>query len=152
MCFDARFLCYFWLVAFRVTFNNLSCCTKLCGLLSRIQLVLTNQSWQTGPNESVSHFEVVFVVCWHQIGKLMQVVWFTIPLFIPKLRKSSSWFNRLIILKQIFQLESISCVYLHDILKNCWQRFVSILWWSACLDLMDFGSLSMQRCGLLSRK
>ena len=50
-------------VAFRVTFNDLRCRTQRCGLLSQIQLRLMNQSWQTGPNESVLHFEVVFVVC-----------------------------------------------------------------------------------------
>ena len=30
---------------------------------NRIQLRLTDQSWQTSPNESVLHFEVVFVGC-----------------------------------------------------------------------------------------
>ena len=32
------------------------------GLLSRIHLRLTDQTWQTGPNESVLHFQIVFVV------------------------------------------------------------------------------------------
>ena len=29
----------------------------------RMHLWITNQSWQTGPNEFVLHFEAVFVVC-----------------------------------------------------------------------------------------
>ena len=42
-----------------------------CGLLSCMHLWVTDQSWRTGPNESALHFEVVFVVCWHQIRKLL---------------------------------------------------------------------------------
>ena len=30
--------------------------------MSRIHLRVTNQDWQTNANETVSHFEVVFVV------------------------------------------------------------------------------------------
>ena len=37
-------------VAFRVTFNDLGCRTQRCGLLSRIQLRVTDQTWHTGPN------------------------------------------------------------------------------------------------------
>ena len=37
-------------------------------------------SWQTGPNESALHFKVVFLVCWHQIGRLVQVVCWTVSL------------------------------------------------------------------------
>ena len=59
----------FNLLQFRVTFNDLC-----CGLLSCIHLWLTDQNWNTGPNESALHFEVVFVVCWHQIWKLVKVV------------------------------------------------------------------------------
>ena len=36
---------------------------KVCGLVSRIRLWVTDQSWQTGRNDPVLHFEVVFVVC-----------------------------------------------------------------------------------------
>ena len=61
-------------VAICVTFNDLCCRTKRCGLLSRIHLWVTDQSWHTGPNDSVLHFELVFVVCSHQIGKLVMVV------------------------------------------------------------------------------
>ena len=45
-----------------------------CDSLSRIQQWITYQSWQTGPIQSVLRFEVVFVVFWRQIGKLIQVV------------------------------------------------------------------------------
>ena len=48
----------FNLLQFRVTFNDLC-----CWLLSRIQLSLMDQSWQTGPNEPVLHLKVVFAVC-----------------------------------------------------------------------------------------
>ena len=58
VCFDASFICLFRFVSFGVTFNDIC-----CGLLSRIALGVTDQSWHTGPNESVVHFEVVFVVC-----------------------------------------------------------------------------------------
>ena len=50
-------------------------------------LRLTNQSWQTSPNESVIHFEAVFVACSHQIGKLVQVVYVQILLIVLKLHK-----------------------------------------------------------------
>ena len=48
-------LCRF--VALRVTLNPLC-----CGLLSRIHLRVIDQSWYTGRNESVLHFQVVCVV------------------------------------------------------------------------------------------
>ena len=48
-------LCRF--VALCVTFNNLC-----CGLLSRRQLKVIDQSWYTGRNESGLHFQVVCVV------------------------------------------------------------------------------------------
>ena len=61
-------------VAICVTFNDLCFRTKRCGLLSRIHLWVTHQSWHTGPNDSVLHFELVFVYCLYQIGKLVVVV------------------------------------------------------------------------------
>ena len=63
VCLDALFMCLFRFVAFRVTFNDLCCRTQRCGLLSLIHFKVADESWQTGPNESVLHFEVVFVVC-----------------------------------------------------------------------------------------
>ena len=63
--FDASLMCLFRFIAFRATLNVLCCWTQQCGLLSRIHLRVTDQSWQTGANKFVSHFEVVFVVCWH---------------------------------------------------------------------------------------
>ena len=50
-------MCLCRIEALRVTLNNLC-----CGLLSRIQLRVIDQSWYTGPNESVVHFQVVCVV------------------------------------------------------------------------------------------
>ena len=58
ICFDASRMCLSRFVACHVTFND-SC----CGLLSRTHLFMTDQSLQTGPNESVLHCEVVFEVC-----------------------------------------------------------------------------------------
>ena len=55
-------MCLSRLVAFCVTFNDLCCLTQRCGLVSRIHLWGTHQSWQTGPNQSVPCFEVVIVV------------------------------------------------------------------------------------------
>ena len=63
VCFDASFMCLFRLVGFRVTFNDLCCSTQHCGLLSRIQLRLTDKIWQTSSNQSLLYFEVVFAVC-----------------------------------------------------------------------------------------
>ena len=42
----------------------------------------------------------------------------TVSLLLLKLHKSSSYVCLLMTLKQIFQLESIHCVYLNDILKR----------------------------------
>ena len=66
--FDASFMDLFQFVTFRVTFNDLC-----CGLLWHA-FVDNGPKWQTGPNEFVLHFKTVFVVCWHQIGKLVLVV------------------------------------------------------------------------------
>ena len=55
---DVSFMCLSRFVAFRVTFNDLC-----CGLLYCIHLWLTEQKWLTGPNDSVSHFKAVFLVC-----------------------------------------------------------------------------------------
>ena len=63
LCLDASFLCLHQFVAFHVTFNDLCCSSQPCGLLSWIHLWVTNQSLQTGQNDSVIHFEVAFVVC-----------------------------------------------------------------------------------------
>ena len=54
-CLDASFMCLFRFVAFRVTFNDFC-----CGLFSRLHLRVTNQSWQTGPNESAFPFRSWF--------------------------------------------------------------------------------------------
>ena len=121
--FGSFIQCLFRFVLFLVTFNGLSCWTQRCGLLPRIHLRVTDQSWQTSPNKSVLHFKVVFVVCWHQIGKLVQVVYITISLILFKLHKLSSSVRLLKILKQIFQLESSPWVVFHAIFKRLFPRF-----------------------------
>ena len=55
LCLDALFVCLSRFVAFRVTLNNFC-----CGLFSRLHLRVTNQSWQTGPNESAFPFRSCF--------------------------------------------------------------------------------------------
>ena len=55
LCLDASFMCLFRFVAFRVTFNDFC-----CGLFSRLHLMVTNQRWQTGPNESAFPFRSCF--------------------------------------------------------------------------------------------
>ena len=55
LCLDASFMCLFRFVAFCVTFNDFCCC-----LFSRIHLRVTNQRWQTGPNESGFPFRSCF--------------------------------------------------------------------------------------------
>ena len=149
-------MCLFWFVAFRVTFNDLCCWRQRWGLLSRIQLGITNQSWQTSPNECVLHFEIVFAVCWHQIGNLIQVDCYTVPLILLKVRQILSKVCGLMTLKQIFQLKSIPCVYLHDI----WIRLLARVCFDAsfmCLSRIvsfrvTFNDLCCwtQRRGLLS--
>ena len=81
VCFDASFMCLSRFVAFQVIFNDLGWWTQRCGVLSRINLRVTDQSWQTSPIESILHFEVVLVVCWHQFGKSVQVVYVKVSLF-----------------------------------------------------------------------
>ena len=129
-------MCLSHFVAFRVTFNDLC-----CGLLSRIHLRITDQYWQTGSNEFALHLEVVFVFSWHQIGKVVQVVLYTVSLFCSnytKLRlkfiywrhwnKSSIWGVHL------------ACIYI-IFWKKCWQKCVWVLHLCVCLALLHFVSL-----------
>ena len=83
-------LCLSRFIAFCVTFNGLWCWTQRCGLLSRIHLKVMDQSWHTGPNEFVLQLEVVFVVCWLETGKLVQVALCAVSLILLKLHKTSS--------------------------------------------------------------
>ena len=138
VCFDALFLCLSRFVAFRVTFNDFCFWMPRCGLLSCIHLRVTDQRWQTNPIESVLHFKIVFAVCWHQNGKLLHVVYFLVSFILFKLHKLSSSVRILKILNQIFQLESILYVYLHDIWSDCWQKFVMMHHLCVCLDLVHF--------------
>ena len=85
--FRASFMCLFIFVAFGVDFNIFCCWTHFCGLLSCIHIKVTDQSWQTGPNASVLHFEVVVVVSRHQIGKLLWVIYLSFWLFLVKMHK-----------------------------------------------------------------
>ena len=122
VCFDASFMCLFRFVAFCVIFNDLCCWTQRCVLLLYIRLKITDQNWKTSPNESVLHYKSVFVVCWHQIGKLVQVVYIIVSILSPKYtnfrhqfvnwwywNKSSNWKNLL-------------CMYLHDDLKRLFAK------------------------------
>ena len=116
----------------------------------------TDQNWQTGPNEFILHLEVLFVVCWRQIEKLVQVVYIAVSLFLLKLHKSSSYVHILMALKQFFQLERILCVHLHDILKKLLAKvlfdasFTCFSWFVAfSVSFNDLCSWT-QRCGLLS--
>ena len=131
LCFDSSFMCLFRFVGFRVTFNDF-------GLLSRIHLRLTIQSWQTGPNESVLHFEVIFVVCWHQSGKLIKVVYITISLILHNYTKSRLklvyWWHW----KKSSNWKSyLACIYM-IFWKDCLQRFVSMLHLCLGLNLLHF--------------
>ena len=83
-------MCLFTFVAFRVTFDGLCCWMQLCGLLSLLPLKVASQSWHTGPNETVLHFQVVFVISWHQIGELVLVIFWTFSLILHKIRKTWS--------------------------------------------------------------
>ena len=68
ICFDASFMCLGRIVAFRVTLTTYA--VAYC----HARLEITDQSWHTGPNDLVLHFEVVFVVCYNQIWKLVKIV------------------------------------------------------------------------------
>ena len=61
---------------------------QLCGLLSLLPLKVANQSWHTGPNETVLHFQVVFVISRHQIGELVLVIFWTVSLILHKNTKN----------------------------------------------------------------
>ena len=61
--FDASFMCFLDLLHFVSLLTVYVVETQVCGLLSRIRLWVTDRSWQTGRNDPVLHFEVVFVVC-----------------------------------------------------------------------------------------
>ena len=61
-------MCLGRFVAFRVTL------TTYAVAYYHARLEITDQSWQTGPNESVLRFEVVLVVCYNQIWKLVKIV------------------------------------------------------------------------------
>ena len=126
------------------------------GLLSRIHLRVTDQSWQTSPIQPVLHFEVVFVVCLHEFGKLVQVVDITVSLILFKLHKLLSSVRLLKILKQIFQLESIPWVHF----KIFWRLFARVCFDASLMCLSRFVAFRgtfkdlccwTQRCGLLSR-
>ena len=62
VCFDASFMSLFRFVSFRVTFNDLCCLNAPLWFTAIVHLRVTDQSWQTGANKTVLHFEVVFVV------------------------------------------------------------------------------------------
>ena len=157
MCFHALFMCFSWFVAIPVPFNDLCCWTQCCGSLSRTQLRLMDQSWQTSPNESVLHFEIVFVVCWHQIEKLAQVVYITFLFVLLKLQ------NFIVLSSNMDDIETNLANAKHTFHVFIW-HFKEIVG-KVCFDpsfmclfrfvafRIAFNNLCcwMQRCGLLSR-
>ena len=140
-CFDASFICLLRFVSIRVTFNGLCCWTQRCGLLSRMQLSLTDQSCHSSPNEFLLHIEVVFIVCWHEIRNLVQVVYIAVSIILFNLQISSLKFvywwhwNKSSNWKVYF-----AYIYI-KFWRDCWQKFVSMLHLCVCLDLLHFVSL-----------
>ena len=112
-----------------------------CGLLSCIHLWVTDQRWQTGPNESALYFEVFFVFCWHQIGKLVQVVFYTLWFFCSKFTKIRHRFLYWIHWNKFSNWKAyLACVYM-IFWRDCWQKFVSMLHLWVFLDFWHFLSL-----------
>ena len=104
-------------------------------------LWITDQSWQTGPNEFVFHFEAVFVVCWHQIVELVQVVSGTISLF----WSNCANFRHEFVFWRYWNKSSNQkkyhvCVYT-IIWSDCHQKFASMLHLRVCLVLFHFVSV-----------
>ena len=127
---------------------------QLCGLLSLLPLKVANQSWHTGPNETVLHFQVVFVISRHQIGELVLVIFWTVSLILHKIRKTWKRLSKVRYvntLKQTFQLKGFPCMFLYDIFTRllakicfnasfiCLSRFIAFC--------VTFNGLC---CGLLS--
>ena len=158
VCYNASLMCLFRFVAFCGTFNDQCCWTQRCGLLSRIKLRETDQRLQTRPNESRLHVEVVFVVCWHQIWKLVQVVYITVSVILLIYTKNRHntvywWHSN----KCSNWKTYLACIYM-IFWRDCWQRFASMFHLYVCLDLFAFHVTSntlccwTSPCGLLSRK
>ena len=150
-CSVSSFICLSRLVACWVTFKDLCCWTKRFGLLSRIHLRVADQSWQTGPNESALHFEVVFVNLWQQIGKLVQLVLHTFSLILFNYNKFvlSSFienietklpFGELTLRVRIWLFKEIVTKQCLDVSFMCLCRFVALR-----------VTLNNLCCGLLSR-
>ena len=140
VCFDASFTSLSRFVSFRVSFNYKCCWTQRCGLFSRIRLWLTDQSWYTGPNESALLFELVFIVWWHQIRKLVrllskQFLWFFFKCTTNRHKfvlwrhwnKSSNW------------KAYLACIYM-IFWRDCRQNFVWMFHLGVCLHLLHFVS------------
>ena len=110
-------------------------------LLLHIRLKITDQIWQTSPNESVLHYEIVFVACLQQIGKLVQVVYITVSIFyqITQTFVISSLIDDI---ETNLPIEKIypGCICM-IFGRNCLQRFVLMLHLCVCLDLLHFVSL-----------
>ena len=106
-----------------------------CGLLSHIHLRIMDQGWQTGPNQSALHFEVVFVILWQQIGKLVQLVLYTFSLIFAQLQKVRPKFvhwkhwNKASIWRAY-----LACICM-IIWKDCWQNSVWMFHLRVCVDL-----------------
>ena len=119
VCFDASFMCLLRFVSFRVNFDDLCCWTQRCGILSRTYLkdngpILADWSkwiritfWSCFCSLLTSNWEFSTSCLLYGFINFTQITQF----FCHNVRI-------LITLKHIFQLESILCVYLHDILKR----------------------------------
>ena len=142
VCLDALFICLFSFVAFRVTFDGLCCWLQLCGLLSLLPLKVANQSWHTGPNETVLHFQVVFVISWHQIGELVLVIFWTVSLILHKIQKLGQKFVMWIHWNKHSSWKAYLACFCMIFSPDCWQKFVWMLHLYVCLDLLHFVSLS----------
>ena len=64
---NVTFMCFSVLVAFSPFLMIYAHMNATFRVLSRIHLRITNDSWHTGPDESVLNFQFVLVVWWHLI-------------------------------------------------------------------------------------
>ena len=115
VCFDASFMCLFRFVEFLANFNDLCCWTQRCGLLSRIHLK------SNGPILADWSNSICFTF-WSCLYSLLTSNWEVstsrLPYNFSNFPQITHFFCRLMALKQIFQLQSIPCLHLHDILKR----------------------------------
>ena len=133
-------MCLFRFLAFRIAFNDLCCWTQRCVFLPRILLRVWDQIWHTNPNESLLYFEVVFVVCRHQIGNLIQDVYILVSIILFNLQKSS---HKIVYWWHWKKSSNWKAYFTHIYMifwKDCWQTFVSMLHLCVSFDLLHYVS------------